>query len=141
DQREEVRKLRAENEQLRTIIASLESKITSLEDVIKSLQGSNTTLGSAMDAQRKALEDQKVAFEKVLGELQSLQRRFLGPKSERMPTPRDELRAKRGIEPDPMTRLEKRKRNAEAKSQVRTETIMHRVPDEKRCCPKCGGTA
>jgi transposase len=127
-------RLRAENERLRAKDLQQSETITRLERIV-------STLESALEAQRAALTDQTAAFQKVLGELQSLQKRFLGPKSERMPTPKEELRKKRGKKADPALVAEKRKRNAERKAEVRTETILHRVPDEKRSCPKCGRTA
>jgi len=118
-------RLRADNQALRTTILSLEVTISSLT--------------SALKAQQVAFEDQKKSFDKAIEELSSLQRRFLGPKPEKMPRPSDEIRRRRGTGADPDKTKAKRAENARRKKNVRTERVDHRVADEKKTCPSCGG--
>lgn len=77
-------------------------------------------------------------------------KQIIGPKSERMPTPDEELKKResesRG-EKKPKrggyTNPEKRKKNAEAKAEAPLQTTVerHSVPDEERRCPHCGEDA
>jgi transposase len=70
-------------------------------------------------------------------------KQIVGPKSERMPTPEDEL--KKREEPERSrggyTNPDKRRANAEAKAAAPVRTIPHPVPDEERKCPHCGEDA
>ncbi len=67
------------------------------------------------------------------------EKKIVGPKSERMPTPEDEAKkragsASRGGNVNP----KKRKENAEAMASLPTTTVEHPVPDGDRHCPHCG---
>lgn len=67
------------------------------------------------------------------------EKKIVGPKSERMPTPDDEAKkleggAPRGGHVNP----KKRKENAEAMASLPTTTVLHPVPDGERVCPHCG---
>src|ERR1700742_997603 len=70
-------------------------------------------------------------------------KQIVGPKSERMPTPEDEL--KKREEPEPSrggyTNPDKRRANAKAKAAAPVRTIPHPVPDQERKCPHCGEDA
>jgi transposase len=76
--------------------------------------------------------------------MQALERRVLGPKSEKMPAPVDELRRQESDE-DAETRrlaaLERRRERAALREKLRQETVTHHVTDEQADCPKCGGIA
>jgi transposase len=69
----------------------------------------------------------------------AMERRVLGPKSEKMPPMDREVRKQRPA--DPAATLEKRRKNAELRAtRVETETVEHTVPEADRTCPKCKGT-
>ena len=70
--------------------------------------------------------------------LEKLQRHVFGKRSEKMPPVGEALR-KAGVESDPAAALEKRRENAEKKRQLVTREIHHKVPEEQKTCPKCGG--
>jgi transposase len=108
--------------------------------MIATLEGTIVSLRSEVAAQRAAFEDQKVVFEKTAEALQALQRRFLGPKPERMPTPTEEIKKKRGEKADPAETRAKRRERADKRAQVETRVVPHRVPDAQRTCPHCGST-
>jgi len=67
------------------------------------------------------------------------EKKIVGPKSERMPTPEEEAKKREG---EPVERgyvnPRKRKENAEAMAALPTTTVPHPVPDGERRCPHCG---
>ena len=68
------------------------------------------------------------------------ERKAVGPKSERMPTPDEEARKKSGekAERGGHVNPKKRRENAEAMAALPTVVVPHPVPDEERVCPHCG---
>ena len=80
----------------------------------------------------------------VLAQMQALERRVLGPKSEKMPPPARELRRDESDEDAEARRLaalERRRERAALKQKLREWTVTHHVTDEDAACPKCGGVA
>ena len=76
--------------------------------------------------------------------LESLERRVLGPKSEKMPPPASELRrteSNQDAEARRLAGLERRRQRAALKQKLRQQIVIHRVSDEEKPCPKCGGSA
>jgi hypothetical protein len=74
----------------------------------------------------------------------SLERRVLGPKSEKTPPPEKELRKGASAEDAEARRLaalERRRERAALKAQLRAETVIHHLADDQRQCPSCGGIA
>jgi len=60
-----------------------------------------------------------------------------------MPRPADELRKTEtaaDIEARRLAGLEKRRQRAEIKDKLRKDTVVHKVPEDAKTCPKCGGT-
>lgn len=72
------------------------------------------------------------------GTLEKLRCHVFGKRSEKMPPVGEALR-KAGVESDPAAALETRRENAEKKRQLVTREIHHKVPEEQKTCPKCGG--
>ncbi|MCP4870684.1 MAG: hypothetical protein GY898_18440 [Proteobacteria bacterium] len=79
----------------------------------------------------------RAKVEEMEAQLAALQRAVFGRKSEKLPTPAQELRQK-GRHADPAktqtTRAERRRQKAELPEQ----RIEHAVPPEQCVCPKCG---
>jgi transposase len=76
--------------------------------------------------------------------LESLERRVLGPKSEKMPPPATELKrteSKEDAEARRLAGLERRRQRAALKQKLQRWTVTHHVTDESAQCPKCGGQA
>lgn len=71
-------------------------------------------------------------------ELATLQRRVLGPTSEKMTSIQDELRRRGHVPRSPESAKEKRRERAQAKEALERRESFHRVADDKRCCPRCG---
>src|SRR5438067_1767588 len=86
---------------------------------------------------RDELAELKTSVEQIRAEMDSLKRRLLGPKTEKLPPIGHEVRKKVG--PDPAAAQEARRANAKLRSaRVVTERIDHKIPDDERKCPKCG---
>jgi transposase len=83
----------------------------------------------------EALESRLAQVEATLAKLQ---RHHFGKRSEKMP-PVDEALRRAGVPADPAAALEKRRENAEKKRALVTREIHHKVADEQKTCPKCGG--
>jgi hypothetical protein len=72
-------------------------------------------------ALRKLVADQAEKLEAVLGQMQALERRVLGPKSEKMPPPAEELRrseSKEDAEARRLAGLERRRERAALKQKL-----------------------
>ena len=70
----------------------------------------------------------------LTSQLQILQRHVFGKRSEKMPTPAEEI----GARADPATTLLRRRERAAMRAALPTIEVRHDVPAEKRVCPKCG---
>ena len=71
-------------------------------------------------------------------QLEALARAVFGKKSEKLPRVDDQLRD--GAPADPEATLKKRRATRAAREQLPSREVHHRIPDEKRRCPKCGGS-
>ena len=107
-----------------------------------------TKLRQALDdvtqQHRRELDDLAGKLIAATTALESLERRVLGPKSEKMPPPASELRrteSKEDAEARRLTGLERRRQRAALKQKLRQQIVIHRVSDEEKSCPKCGGIA
>ncbi len=80
----------------------------------------------------------------VMTAMEALERRVLGPKSEKLPPPEKELRKD---EPDEdaeerrLAGLARRRERAALRAKLRAETVIHHLADDQRDCPQCGGSA
>ena len=107
-----------------------------------SLRALVETLQQTLAAQRAAFEDQKVALEKVLAELQRNQRRAFGRTSEKMPSPKEAIAKVDGANADPEATQKKRKSRARQRDEIaQRKDIPVPVTAERRRCPHCGGQA
>lgn len=81
----------------------------------------------------------------VMAAMEALERRVLGPKSEKMPPPEDELRRRGAPDEDAEARrlasLRVRRERAAVRDQLHRTTAVHHLADERRACPHCGGVA
>jgi transposase len=86
-----------------------------------------------LEAKHAVLEAKLAA---VLDAQKSLERRFLGPKSEKMPPMEREVRRDQPV--DPAETQRKRRERAAAKAEIETEIVKIDVPADQRQCPNCG---
>ena len=78
----------------------------------------------------------------ALQRIESLERQLFGKKSEKMPRPAEELRKTESAEDTEARRLaglEKRRERAAVKDKLHKETVVHKVEEDAKACPKCGG--
>jgi len=99
-----------------------------------------------LEAEVTVLETQVGQMEKQLGrvgELEqtvaSLQRHIFGKRSEKMPPVTSELQKAGAITTDPEETLAKRRDAARKKRTLPSREIHHRVREDQKTCPKCGG--
>lgn len=98
-------------------------------------------------------DDHECGWKAFAGELQAklvemeaklaaMERRFLGPKSEKLPrTQPVEREVAKKRPPDPAATQAKRRKNAELRAtRLVTEDTHHSVPPEERTCPNCSRT-
>ncbi len=71
-------------------------------------------------------------------QLEALARAVFGKKSEKLPRVQDQLR--NGTPADPEATLTKRRVARAAREKLASREIHHRIPEEKRRCPKCGSS-
>jgi len=93
---------------------------------------------------QRELDDHSAKLAAATAALEALERRVLGPKSEKMPPPANELRrteSKEDAEARRLAGLERRRQRAALKQKLERQTVIHHVSDEATQCPKCGGTA
>lgn len=89
----------------------------------------------AIDLEAK-LEATSAKLEAVAAKMAAMERRILGPKSEKLPPIDREVRKQRPV--DPATTAATRRKNAELRAtRVISEDVPHKVPDANRTCPKC----
>jgi transposase len=86
------------------------------------------------EAQVAALTD---IVSRMQHEMETLTRRLLGPKSEKLPPVMQELRQDAPLDFEAV--LKKRRERQKAKAELAKETVHYPVPEAKRRCPKCGG--
>lgn len=88
---------------------------------------------------RDEAEKLRADVEELRQKFASLERRLLGPKTEKMPPMSGEVRRERPAAPsEAQTR---RAENKRARERLETEIIPVPVPDDQRKCPSCGNEA
>jgi transposase len=73
------------------------------------------------------------------GTMEKLQRHVFGKRSEKMPSVAEAIRDPERAEAERVAALQTRRENAELKRQLVTRRIEHKVREEQKTCPKCGG--
>jgi transposase len=95
-------------------------------------------LSTLVEEQRKRIDELLERAQKQDREIAQLKKALLGPKSERTKMP--SVQAALGVEPvSAENRKARRRERALQREQLPTIRVEHRVPDEQRSCPKCGG--
>ncbi len=93
---------------------------------------------------RQTVIDLEEKLAVTCAQLQAMERRFLGPKTERMPSPAKELRrdeSEEDIEARRLVGLERRRERAALREKLRQQNVIHHVTADEADCPKCGGVA
>jgi transposase len=85
------------------------------------------------------LREVREQFASMKGTLEKLQRHVFGKRSEKMPPVAEAIRDPARAEADRLAALQTRRENAEKKRQLVTRKIEHKVRDDQKVCPSCGG--
>ena len=91
------------------------------------------------EALEAELRDVRQQFAAMQGTLEKLQRHVFGQRSEKMPSVAKAIRDPARAEADRIAALRTRRENAEKKRQLVTRKIEHKVREDQKTCPKCGG--
>ena len=92
-----------------------------------------------IERQGEALAKQSEQLAAIQGTVEKLQRHVFGQRSEKMPPVAQAIRDPAQAEAARISALQKRRENAEKKRQLFTRKIEHKVREEQKVCPKCGG--
>lgn len=102
-----------------------------------------TSAGLAKERAERA--ELSAKLDVVMAAMQALERRVLGPKSEKMPPVEGELerekRSKEDVEARRLRALAKRRANAALREELRRQTVTHHVSDADKKCTHCGKIA
>jgi transposase len=85
------------------------------------------------------LRDVRGELASMKGTLEKLQRHVFGKRSEKITPLSTALRDPARAEAERIAALETRRENAEKKRQLVTRKIEHKVREDQKLCPKCGG--
>ena len=99
------------------------------------LASTSAQLGGA-PAALSAMGERVAAMQSTL---ETLPRHVFGRRSEKMPRVSDEIRDPSTAEADREAALQKRRENAAKKRELPTRRIEHKVSEDRKVCPKCGG--
>lgn len=142
---------RDEAERLQARVADLETKLAMKSAEVDEFVGKLVAKSAEVDELAGKLAAKSAEVDELAGKLsalatamEALERRVLGPKSEKMPPPEKELRKDESLEDAEARRLaalERRRERAALRAKVRAQTIIHHLGDDQRECTQCGGTA
>jgi hypothetical protein len=85
------------------------------------------------------LRDVRGELASMHGTLEKLQRHVFGKRSEKITPLATAIRDPARAEADRIATLQTRRENAEKKRQLVTRKIEHKVREDQKACPKCGG--
>ncbi len=88
---------------------------------------------------RDEAESLRAEVVELRAQLAKLQRHVFGKRSEKMPPVAEAIRDPARAEQERIATLQKRRENAEKKRQLVTRKIEHKVREDQKTCPKCGG--
>ncbi|WP_242355223.1 IS66 family transposase [Anaeromyxobacter sp. SG64] len=92
-----------------------------------------------IQAQSESLSTLSEQFASVKDTVEKLQRHVFGKRSEKITPLATAIRDPARAEADRIAALQTRRENAEKKRQLVTRKIEHKVREDQKVCPKCGG--
>jgi transposase len=113
-----------------------------LARVARSMEAAEALIRSQTEAIRtrdETLAKMGEQLASVQSTVEKLQRHVFGKRSEKMPSVAAAIRDPDRAEAERIAALQTRRENAEKKRQLVTRRIEHKVPEDQKLCPKCGG--
>jgi transposase len=105
----------------------------------KSLAAQLDAAHKTIAAQAQTIQVQGESLAKLSGTVETLQRHVFGRRSEKITPLATAIRDPARAEADRIAALQTRRENAEKKRQLVTRKIEHKVREDQKVCPKCGG--
>jgi transposase len=112
-----------------------EGLATQLDAALKTISAQAETI----QRQAEALATQGEQLSSLQSTVEKLQRHVFGKRSEKMPAVAEAIRDPERATAERIAAQQTRRENAEKKRQLVTRRIEHKIPEEKKVCPKCGG--
>jgi transposase len=113
-----------------------------LARVVRSMEAAEALIRAQTEAIRtrdETLAKQGEQLSQIQATVEKLQRHVFGKRSEKMPSVDAAIRDPDRAETERIAALQTRRENAEKKRQLVTRRIEHKVAEEQKVCPNCGG--
>jgi transposase len=120
-------------------VAHLEEDLGHAARALDAAQQIIATQAETIRLKDEAFAKQGEQLTQIQATVEKLQRHVFGKRSEKMPSVASAIRDPDRHEAERIAALQTRRENAEKKRQLVTRRIEHKVPDEQKVCPKCGG--
>src|SRR5512133_2932887 len=114
-------------------------KAEGLEAQLSSAVAELATARATIAEQSATLDKLTDQVATVQGTLEKLQRHVFGQRSEKMPPVEKAIRDPAHAETARVSAQQKRRENAEKRRMLATRRIEHKVREDQKVCPKCGG--
>ena len=108
-------------------------------DQVEALGAELATLRAENAALHETVGELQAATAEMQGTLEKLQRHAFGQRSEKITPVSAAIRDPAHAEAARISAQQKRRENAEKKRQLVTRKIEHKVREDQKICPKCGG--
>jgi transposase len=122
-------------EEAEKVAAQLATTTAALDVAHKTISVQAETIRQQADALAKQGEQ----LTQIQATVDKLQRHVFGKRSEKMPRVADAIRDPERATAERIAAQQLRRENAEKKRQLVTRRIEHKVPEDQKVCPKCGG--
>jgi len=130
--RDEAEKLRGDLSYAARAVASAKEIIATQKEALRLKDEQLAKQGEVI-----ALQGEQIA--QIQATVEKLQRHVFGKRSEKITPLATALRDPERAEADRIAALQTRRENAEKKRQLVTRRIEHKVREDQKTCPKCGG--
>ncbi len=119
--------------------ASLEAQLVTATAALDTAQKTISAQAQTIQQQGESLSKLSEQYASVQATVEKLQRHVFGKRSEKITPLATAIRDPARAEAERIAALQTRRENAEKKRQLVTRKIEHKVREDQKVCPKCGG--
>src|SRR5512138_164983 len=130
---------RARVEKLEQDLAYAGQAVDTAEKIIATQAEALRLKDELLAQQAEVIAKQGEQIAQIQGTVEKLQRHVFGKRSEKITPLEKALRDPARAEADRIAALQTRRENAEKKRQLVTRRFEHKVREDQKVCPKCGG--
>jgi transposase len=123
----------------RARVEKLEQDLAYAAQAVDTAEKIIATQAEALRLKDELLAKQGEQITQIQGTVEKLQRHVFGKRSEKITPLEEALRDPARAEADRIAALQTRRENAEKKRQLVARRIEHKVREDQKVCPKCGG--